>query len=76
MILQLLKIIAIFLFRRDGLCHSLVNVDKIHTYLLTVNGREDKGLKESAYPISDMKFRETSYCFSQTDGKTVIKVGL
>lgn len=59
MILQLLKIIAIFLLRRDGLFHSLAYVDRIHTYLLTKNGREDKGLKESVYPISDLKFRKT-----------------
>lgn len=75
MILQLLKIIAIFLLQRDGLCHSLVYVDKIHTYPYK-NGREDKGLKESMYPISDLKFRKTVSSFSQTNGKTVIKMGL
>lgn len=74
MILQLLKVIAIFLLRRDGLCHSLVFVDKIHTYPLTKNGREDKRSKESTYPTSDLKFRKTVSCFNQTDGKTVIKI--
>lgn len=45
MILQLLKVIAVFLLRRDGLCHSLVYVDKILTYTLTKHGRQDKKLK-------------------------------
>lgn len=76
MILQLLKVIAIVLLRRDGLCQSLVHEDKIHTYSFTKNGREDKGLKESMYPISDLKFRKTISYFSQSAGKTVMKMGV
>lgn len=79
MFLQLLKLIAIFLLTRDGLCHSLASVDKTHTYSFLKKGerRQEIGWIENvALSLSDLKFRKTSSCFSQTAGKTIIKMSL
>lgn len=79
MFLQLLKLIAMFLSTRDGLCHSLAYVDKTHTYSFIRKGerrREIGWIENVALPISDLKFRKTSSCFSQTADKTIIKMGL
>lgn len=75
MFLQLLKLIAMFLLTRDGLCHSLAYVDKTHTYSFITKGQrtQELGWTESvALPISDPKFRKTNSCFNQT----IIKMGL
>jgi len=77
--LQLLQLIATFLLTRDGLCHSLACVDETHTYSFikkAERGQEIGWTENAALLISDLKFRKASSCFSQTAGKTIIKIGL
>lgn len=75
MFLQLLKLTAMFLLTRDGVCRSLAYADK--AMFIPHEERTEIGWIENvALPISDLKFRKTSFCFSQAAGKTIIKMGL